>query len=231
MADDNLKKLSEGSSDRQLIYWLTNEWWGEIREVRVKFFNDFVCSNPSKRAEWLSNGTKFKEAVRSRDQGEKWILAETIQRLCDFYDILGYYIVEGFIDHMEILLPIWHSMRKTWIVVKPFVDMEREPREGEDYFDPTYLLGFEKLFEASNIIQSTSLEHMLNKFYTKLYNREYPAAERMKEADKFKAGVKVIEEHFQKSITEQNKTSLSNAKEYDNQWMVNILQKKQPKIG
>ena len=201
-------------------FWVADQWWGEIREARAVFFKKFVFAVPSKRVEWLSDGKRLKYFHGEEQETADSELSRTIQGLTDFYDKIGYFVVTGCIEFRDMLLPIWHSMRKTWITIKPFVDMERHVKE--EYFDPTYLMGFEKLFEASGSIKETPLYGTLHHFYTK-YCPQAPD-DRRADISRLDACIVTLEQSFREAISAQNKQAREMAAHKQKpEWLLSIL--------
>lgn len=118
------------------IRGFAQEWWSDdMHEARTTFFKEFVELN---RVEYLNSGKRLKEFGHSPMETQ-------VLKLCNFFDKVGYLMAINALDPKQVLLAIWHSMQKTWMAIEQFVIMERRPKEDDEYFDPTYMIGFEML--------------------------------------------------------------------------------------
>jgi len=117
------------------------EWWGEdLRELRRYFFLEFI---PIHRIKLVGKSLKEVGDIVPEDNGK-------IVRLCYFFDRIGFLGAAGLIDMDYILVPMQHTMRRTWIAVEPLILKGREFEPGKG-FDPVYHYGFEWLFRRSSL--------------------------------------------------------------------------------
>jgi len=208
--------------------WITKEWWSsDLRKAKRAFFNDFVQPDlvqpeASVRLNWLSQGTRPKEFDQHGGLGKH------ILTLCDFYDRIGAWIYTAFPELIVVdtlFLMIWHSMRKTWVAIKPFIEIDRFlDREEKAYFDPTYMLGFELLFASSHALwQEGKITRGLGEVAIKHRLGINPTSEGV-----FFANMTELEESFQCKITAQNDKALELT---TNDWVKKVLRASQPLIG
>jgi hypothetical protein len=120
------------------------EWWSEeVRELRRYFFLEFI---PQHRAKLICKGMKSIEQIVPEDMGRA-------TRLCAFFDRIGWLGASGLLEVDYVLGPMQHVMRRTWIVMEPLIQKERELTLDKITFDPVFQYGFEWLFKRSNQIQ------------------------------------------------------------------------------
>jgi hypothetical protein len=112
------------------------EWWSDgLHELRRYFFDEFV---PKKRAKLEGKSLKDR-SVEGR-----------VIKLCYFFDRVGWLGAAGLIDVDYVLGPMQHTMRRTWMVVKPLIIIARNSMPPGE-FDPVYQYGFQWLFERSSM--------------------------------------------------------------------------------
>ena len=116
------------------------EWWSpHFADLRKYFFQEFV---PKYRISLNRKGMKRIADEISEDRGQS-------QKLCFFFDKVGWLGAAGLIDVDYVLGPMQQAMRRCWIVMEPLIRHEREiGSEGRP--DPVYQFGFEWLYERSS---------------------------------------------------------------------------------
>ncbi|HUW19518.1 MAG TPA: hypothetical protein VMW16_09465 [Sedimentisphaerales bacterium] len=219
-------KQTDTSASDIILLWFFNHWWGDIREARMWFFRDFVFGQgtPTKRVTWLAIGRRFKDFGKEGDQKGDLELGKQIQKLCDFYDETGFFLISGFLSPREILLPIWHSMRKTWVAIKPFVDMERTEKQGQEYFDPLFKFGFEELFKVCKPTEDYPTYSALR--------RAHPEGQDISGIEKVSDALFRLEQRFFEEIRKQNEEAKKLAEENNAPpWLIDVLKEPLPKIG
>ncbi len=75
------------------------------------------------------------------------------QQGCAFFDRIGWLGAAGFLEVDYVLGPMQHVMRRTWIVMEPLIQREREFTLDKTAFDPVFQYGFEWLFKRSSETQ------------------------------------------------------------------------------
>ncbi|MCX7110191.1 MAG: hypothetical protein NTX45_08695 [Proteobacteria bacterium] len=118
------------------------EWWHEdTKALRTYFVDEFLSSKLP-----LLNGCSMKsvEKIVQGDDGR-------LNRLCYFFDRVGWLAAAGLIDVDYVMAPMQHFMRRLWLTIEPQVMFERQlVPDKTPLFDPVYYKGFEWLFRRSS---------------------------------------------------------------------------------
>jgi len=127
------------------------EWWGEdLNRLRKYFYREFLQIYMPKYENQLNGkGMKELDKIIIEDKGR-------IRLLCYFFDRIGWLGAAKLIDIDYVLGPMQHCLRRVWIVMRPFIQRERQS-SPDHLLDPVYQFGFEWLFERSNKKQLASL--------------------------------------------------------------------------
>lgn len=120
------------------------EWWSdETKALRTYFVSDFLETKVP-----LLNGHSMKsvEKIVPEDKGR-------LNRLCYFFDRVGWLAAAGLIDIDYVMAPMQHFMRRLWLTIEPQVVYERQlVPDSTPLFDPVYYKGFEWLFHRSSTL-------------------------------------------------------------------------------
>ncbi len=165
-----------------IIDEVAKEWWNEeMAKLRKYFFEKFV---EEERPNLLTKDLKELKVYIPKNCGR-------VMQLCFFYDRIGFLCASEIIDADDILPPILHSMRKTWLAIKYVVDKYREP--NDEYFDPIYMCAFEWLFDKSE-------RYMANpsQLYVKIYGERFTTV-----YGQLDQNLRKLEDDFKKKLAQQ----------------------------
>lgn len=131
-------------STREATHEIYKEWWGdELHSLRKYFYVKFLpIYLPKYRQALIGKGMKEIDKIIKEDEGK-------IRRLCYFFDRVGWLGAADLIDIDYVLGPMQYSLRRVWIVMEPFIKIERKYK-SDHFFDPVYQFGFEWMFKRSN---------------------------------------------------------------------------------